>query len=93
MFNKLIKFLNKNKKIILSLILVVIVILYVNKDKIEKINLLKKVYKEEYDSINIELNPLYKVEPDDAKLKDFVPKKTSDLIAYCDESIEECIEY
>lgn len=79
------------KQIIFGIIVVIVILIFINRDRFNMSNILRKKYKEEYD--NFDENSPFFVENDDSKLKDFKPKKTSELLTYCDEKREECIEY
>jgi len=95
----MIDFLKKNKTTVLVIVIIVTMLLYVNRDRMIKSDILRKAYKEEFDSFDIQAyknyvkGGTYVSAPADAKLVDYVPTKTSKLVAYCDEKREECIEY
>ena len=87
----------KNKEIIFGIILVIVIIAYINRDRVNKSYILRQLYKEEYDNYDISkdynIPTVFKKEYADPKIKDFTPTKTSELVAFCDEKREECIEY
>jgi len=99
MFKKLIDIINKNKKVILSIVLVIAILIYLNKDRLQKLNIIRKTLKDEFDNFDIEAHKhyveggAYVAEQAPANVVDYTPTKTSELVAYCDESIEECIQY
>ena len=59
-----------------------------------KVNMLRGLYTEEFNNIDVNNVTGYeeyeRTTSDDAKLKDFVPKKTSKLDIMCDEEIGQC---
>lgn len=91
--------LNSNRAIIFGIILVIVIVIYVNRDRANKAYILRQLYKEEFDNFdeqahkNFVKSGSYIAEPADANLKDFTPTKTSELVLYADEKREEAIEY
>ena len=94
----MLKFILKNKTIVLVIIIIIAMLLYVNRDRMIKSDILRKAYKEEFDSFDIQAYKNYVKAgdfvspPADAKT-DYIPTKTSKLVTNCDEKREECIEY
>lgn len=86
------------QSIIFITVLIAGVLLYVNRDRLQKANILRKAYKDEFDNFDIQAHKQYitggsyQAEQADAGT-DFVPKKTSKFVAYCQEGIEECMQY
>ncbi len=97
--SRIIDFIKKNSYVILIVIASLCMLLYIRNDRILKTNFLRNLYKEEFDSFDIEKHKEYIASgsydsiPEDANLKDFKPTKTSELITNCDEKIQQCIEY
>ena len=96
---KIIEFIKKNSCAILIVIAIACMLLYIRNDRMLKMDFLRNLYKEEFDSFDIQKHKEY-VEsgsfdsiPEDANLKDFTPTKTSELVTNCDEKRQECIEY
>ncbi len=96
---KIIDFIKRNSYVILIVIASLCMLLYIRNDRTLKTDLLRNLYKEEFDSFDIEKHKEY-IEsgsydsiPEDANLKDFKPTKTSELVTNCDEKRQECIEY
>jgi len=91
--------LQKNKEIVFGIILVIVIIIYINRDRVNKSYILRQLYKEEFDNFDIEAHKnyiaggSYDMQAADAGLKDFIPTKTSELVAWQDEKREEAIEY
>ena len=84
---------------ILVIGIIIAMLLYVNRDRMIKTDILRKAYKEEFDSFDIQAYKNYVKAgdfvspPADAKVVDYVPTKTSKLVTNCDEKRQECIEY
>jgi hypothetical protein len=74
-------------------------LLYIRNDRLLKVDFLRNLYKEEFDSFDITSHNEYINSgsfdsiPEDANLKDFTPIKTSELETNCDEKRQKCIEY
>ena len=85
------------------LFLVIFFMFYINRDRTNKENFLRMKYTEEYDNFNLDYNidsenavgyEKYKrTVSDKAKLQDYIPTKTSELITTCDEKRNVCINY
>ncbi len=82
-------------KLLFGLLLVLLVVLYLRKMNISVIERLRKMYKEEYDNFDISINypVLYSSQYAPAGVVDYLPVKTSKLIAYQDQNRGEAIEY
>ena len=99
----LMSLLKKNKKSIITIIIIAVIfsILFYNRKSLEqsKLNIVRKVYKDEFDNFDIQAFKNYMdtgafVEKHaDANVVDYKPTKTSELVSVCDESIEECMEW
>lgn len=95
----MLKLIINNKMTILFIIAIITMLLYVNRDRLNKANILRKVYAEEFDNFDIAAYKnyikagTYVSAYADAKVVDYVPTKTSDLVAWTDEKREESIEY
>ena len=91
--------LQNNKQIVFGIILVIVIVVYINRDRVNKAYILRQLYKEEYDNFDIQAHKnyvkggSYDVEAADAGIKEFKPTKTSELVAWIDEKREEGIEY
>ena len=89
--------LKKNKITVVVVIVIIAMLLYINRDRMIKSDILRKAYKEEFDSFDIQAyknyvkGGTYVSAPADAKVVDYVPTKTSELVTLCDEKREECI--
>lgn len=96
--SKIIDLLKEYKYAVLLIIAITCMLLYVRNDRMLKVDILRKAYKEEYDNFDIEghkeyINSgSYDSIPEDAKLSDYVPTKTSPLEYLCDEKRGICIE-
>jgi hypothetical protein len=91
--------LSEYKEIIFGFILIIIVVTYINRNKIIMSNILRKVYKEEYDNFDevkhkeyIKSGSFNSIQ-EDSKLQTYTPTKVSELVTFCDEKREECIQY
>ena len=88
---------SNNKIIVLVIITMIAMLLYVNRDRMIKSDILRKAYKEEFDSFDIQAYKNYVKAgdfispPADANVMDYIPTKTSKLVTNCDEKREECI--
>ena len=95
--SKIINFIKKNSYIILIVIAIACMLLYIRNDRMLKMDFLRNLYKEEFDSFDIQKHKEYVVSgssdsiPADAQLKDYTPTKTSELVTLCDEKRQECI--
>ena len=89
----------KNRNLLISIIVVILVLCVITIDRYRKIELLRKMNKEEFDNFDIQAyknyvtGGTYNVEQAPSKIKDFTPTKTSELITTCDESLGECMEW
>ena len=89
----------KNKEIVFGIILVIVIVAYVHRDRVNKSYILRQLYQEEFDNFDMQAaknyikSGSYTSEYADAGLKDFTPTKTSELVAWTDEKREESIEY
>ena len=86
-----------NKMTVLVIIIIIGMLIYVNIDRMMKVDILRKAYKEEFDSFDIQKYKNYvksgsfTVENADAEVVDYIPTKTSKLVTNCDEKREVCI--
>ena len=95
MLKKLLNMIKKNKEFIIGIIIVIAIVSYINRDRIQKAGVLRKLYREEYDNYDLSHNipTAFQKEYADAGVDTYNPTKTSELVAYCDEKREECVEY
>ena len=87
-----------NKTLIFVVPLIIVMLVYLSYDRLRNANIIRQVHKDEFDNFDIQAHKNfvaggnYQVEQADAGT-DHVPTKTSEFVAYCDESIEECMQY
>ena len=97
MIKKILQSLKKNKEIVIGIIVVIAIIAYINRDRLQRADILRKLNREQYDNYDISkdynIPTVFKKQYADAGIKDFVPTKTSELVAWADEKREEAIEY
>ena len=85
------------KEFLFGFIIVILVITYINRDRINMSNVLRKVYKEEYDNFDETKHKEYiksgsfNSTYEDAKLQNYKPTKVSELVTFCDEKRDTCI--
>ena len=89
---------SNNKVTALVIIAIICMLLYVNRNRLMKANILRKAYAEEFNDFDISAyknyikEGTYNVEQEEVD-NDYVPTKTSELVTNCNAKIEECITY